>query len=203
MIFFQTLFLHAQSKRALKDTIAVQKLDKTKDQKVADTAKKVKTPAQIASFRSAILPGLGQIYNKKYWKLPLVYGALAFPISTYKYNRDWYQKTRFAYTVRVTNDTSNFKNIASELVPLSKESLRLYRNEFRKNMDFSVIGVLLMWGLNIVDATVDGHLITFDISDDLTVKVKPTIQHNFSGGGVSLTFNLRDKQPKIHSSYIK
>jgi hypothetical protein len=181
----------------------MQKNEKTLDKKIADTIKKVKTPAQIASFRSAVLPGWGQIYNKKYWKLPLVYGALAFPISTYSYNRNWYQKTRFAYTVRMTNDSSNFGNIAAELVPLSKESLRLYRNEFRKNMDFSVIGVLLMWGLNVVDATVDGHLRTFDISDDLTVKIKPTIQRNLTGGGLSLTVNLRDNNHKSNSSYIK
>ncbi len=203
IIFFQSTFLQAQSKKVLKDSISLQKNEKTLDKKIADTIKKVKTPAQIASFRSAVFPGWGQIYNKKYWKLPLVYGALAFPISTYSYNKNWYQKTRFAYTVRMTNDSANFGKIAAELVPLSKESLRLYRNEFRKNMDFSVIGVLLMWGLNIVDATVDGHLRTFDISDDLTVKIKPTIQRNLTGAGLSLTFNLRENNHKNNSSYIK
>lgn len=203
LISLQYSFLQAQSRRALKDSSAVLKADRIQDKKIADTVKKVKTPAQIASFRSAVIPGWGQIYNKKYWKLPLVYGALAFPISTYSYNRNWYQKTRFAYTVRMTNDSANFNNIAAELVPLSKESLRLYRNEFRKNMDFSVIGVLLMWGLNVVDATVDGHLRTFDISEDLTVKIKPTIQQNLSGGGVSLTFSLRDNHQKRNSNFIK
>lgn len=141
----------------------------------ADTIKKEKSIASKASLRSLILPGWGQAYNKKYWKIPLVYGALAFPLSTFRYNSDWYGKTRFAYNTRVAADTANYKNISPELVPLSTASLRLYRNSFRKNMDFSILGLLVVWGLNIVDATVDGHLRTFTISDDLALRIKPTV----------------------------
>ncbi len=147
--------------------------------------------AAKASIRSAILPGLGQIYNKKYWKLPLVYGALAIPISTYRYNRDWYDKTRFAYSVRVTNDTANFKNIAPELAPIATQSLRLYRNQFRKNMDFSLLGLLLMWGLNVVDAAVDGHLRTFDISNDLSMSLKPHAPGFGGQMGITASFSLQ------------
>ncbi|MEY3349311.1 MAG: hypothetical protein RLY46_1350, partial [Bacteroidota bacterium] len=132
----------------------------------------------------------GQIYNKKYWKLPLVYGALAIPVSTFKYNSDWYTKTRFAYTARVTNDTANFKNIARELQPISTEALRTYRNSFRKNMDFSVLGLLLMWGLNVVDATVDGHLRTFNISDDLTMSIQPSTRNFQQGFGMTATLHF-------------
>jgi Family of unknown function (DUF5683) len=155
-----------------------------------DTVKKVKSIAAKAALRSAILPGLGQAYNKKYWKIPLVYGALAIPISTFRYNSDWYDKTRFAYSVRVTNDTANFKNIARELQPISTEALRTYRNSFRKNMDFSVLGLLLMWGLNIVDATVDGHLRTFNISDDISMSIQPSSRNLQYGLGLSATFNF-------------
>jgi hypothetical protein len=157
---------------------------------LTDTAKKTRSIAAKAALRSAILPGLGQIYNKKYWKLPLVYGALAIPVSTFKYNSDWYTKTRFAYTVRVTNDTANFKNIARELQPISTEALKTYRNSFRKNMDFSVLGLLLMWGLNIVDATVDGHLRTFNISDDLTISIKPSTRNVQQGLGMTATLHF-------------
>lgn len=157
---------------------------------LTDTAKKTRSIAAKAALRSAILPGLGQIYNKKYWKLPLVYGALAIPVSTFKYNSDWYTKTRFAYTVRVTNDTANFKNIARELQPISTEALKTYRNSFRKNMDFSVLGLLLMWGLNIVDATVDGHLRTFNISDDLTMSIKPSTRNVQQGLGMTATLHF-------------
>lgn len=155
-----------------------------------DTVKKVKSIAAKAALRSAILPGLGQAYNKKYWKIPLVYGALAIPISTFRYNSDWYDKTRFAYSVRVTNDTANFKNIARELQPISTEALRTYRNSFRKNMDFSVLGLLLMWGLNIVDATVDGHLRTFNISDDISMSIQPSSRNFQYGLGLSATLNF-------------
>jgi|688.fasta_scaffold161187_4 hypothetical protein len=163
---------------------------KTETKSAADTAKKVRSIAAKAAIRSAILPGLGQIYNKKYWKLPLVYGALAIPVSTFKYNSDWYTKTRFAYTARVTNDTANFKNIARELQPISTEALRTYRNSFRKNMDFSVLGLLLMWGLNVVDATVDGHLRTFNISDDLTMSIQPSTRNFQQGFGMTATLHF-------------
>lgn len=163
---------------------------KTEIKSAADTAKKVRSIAAKAAIRSAILPGLGQIYNKKYWKLPLVYGALAIPVSTFKYNSDWYTKTRFAYTARVTNDTANFKNIARELQPISTEALRTYRNSFRKNMDFSVLGLLLMWGLNVVDATVDGHLRTFNISDDLTMSIQPSTRNFQQGFGMTATLHF-------------
>ncbi len=176
LVVFNTTYNFAQSKPA--------------DKPIADTAKKVRSIAAKAALRSAILPGLGQIYNKKYWKLPLVYGALAIPVSTFKYNSDWYSKTRFAYTVRVTNDTANFKNIARELQPISTEALKSYRNSFRKNMDFSVLDLLLMWGLNIVDATVDGHLRTFNISDDLSLSVKPSTRTWQQGFGMTATLHF-------------
>jgi hypothetical protein len=200
--FFVALFLgtvvtqsYAQGKKALVDSTFQKKIKDTGSIKqVTDTVKKVRSIASKAALRSAVLPGLGQIYNKKYWKLPLVYGALAFPISTFNYNRTWYRKTRFAYATRINKDTANFQSIDAELQPLSSSSLKLYRNEFRKNMDFSVIGLLMLWGLNVVDATVDGHLRTFDISDDLSLKVKPVISNNLSRGGISLTLIVKKKE---------
>jgi hypothetical protein len=186
---------YAQSKSTKTDSLVQKKIkDTVRTKQITDTVKKVKSIASKAALRSAILPGLGQIYNKKYWKLPLVYGALAFPISTFNYNKTWYRKTRFAYATRINKDTANFLTIDPELQPLSSASLKLYRNEFRKNMDFSVIGLLLLWGVNVVDATVDGHLRTFDISDDLSLKVKPVISNNLSTGGISLTFNVKKKE---------
>ena len=176
LVVFNTTYNFSQSKPA--------------DKPIADTAKKVRSIAAKAGIRSAMLPGLGQIYNKKYWKLPLVYGALAIPVSTFRYNSDWYTKTRYAYTVRVTNDTANFKNIARELQPISTEALKTYRNSFRKNMDFSVLGLLLMWGLNVVDATVDGHLRTFNISDDLTMSLQPSARDFQQGFGMTATLHF-------------
>ena len=67
-------------------------------------------------------------------------------------------------------------------------------------MDFSVIGLLLLWGINIVDATVDGHMRTFDISDEITLGFKPTVTNNLTGGGISLILSF--KQKDNHSKTI-
>lgn len=162
--------------------------------KLADTTKKIRSNAGKAALRSAILPGLGQGYNKKYWKVPIVYGLLAIPVSTYSYNSTWYTKTRFAYTTRVTNDSANFPNIAPELQPLSNSSLRLYRNEFRKGMDFSILGFLLLWGVNIIDAAVDGHLKGFDIGDELSLKISPKISPIPGQIGISATLHFKGQK---------
>ena len=166
--------------------------DSTK--KTDTTQKKERSIAAKAALRSAILPGLGQVYNKKYWKVPIVYGLIAIPVSTFQYNSSWYKKTRFAYTVRATKDSANFAKIAPELQPISTSSLRLYRNQFRKNMDFSVLGFLVMWGLNVVDATVDGHLRKFDISDELSLGIKPSFTPGTGQMGIAATLTWGDKK---------
>lgn len=161
-----------------------------------DTTTKKRSVASKAALRSTILPGLGQAYNKKYWKIPIVYGVIAIPVSLYNYNRKWYNLTRTAYTIRSNNDSANFSKIAPELVPLSSEALRLYRNDFRKNMDFSILGILVAWGLNIVDATVDGHLRGFDISDEVSLKLAPKLSTGNASGqlGMSAFFYFGNKK---------
>ena len=195
------LSVYSQNKKDKRDSsITTKSTDSSQKIAKTDTSKKVKSIASKAALRSALLPGLGQVYNKKYWKVPIVYGALAIPVSLFSYNRTWYKKTRFAYSVRTLKDSANFPNIDPQLEPLSTPSLKLYRNEFRKNMDFSVIGLLLLWGINIVDATVDGHMRTFDISDEITLGIKPTVSNNLAGGGISMV--LRFKQKDNHAKTI-
>jgi hypothetical protein len=171
--------------------------DSTKKLNSKDTAaKKPKSEASKAAFRAAVLPGWGQVYNKKYWKLPLVYGALSIPVVTFQYNLTWYQKTREAYTIRYYNDTSRVTDLPTDkidprLVPLSTGSLRNYRNSFRQNVDYSVLAFLLIWGLQIVDATVDAHLRGFNISDDLSLRVKPVLAPG-SCTGIGLVLTKRE-----------
>jgi TM2 domain-containing membrane protein YozV len=169
------------------------------------TAKKKRSEAGKAAIRSAIIPGWGQIYNKKYWKLPIVYGVLAIPVVTFSYNKTWYDKTREAYNIRYYNDTSQVSDLPTDgidptLKPLSTESLRLYRNEFRQNVDFSVLAFLIIWGLQVADAAVDAHLKSFNVSDDLSLKIKPMFSPGRSAG-LGLVVTFRDDKPK--SNYIK
>jgi phage FluMu gp28-like protein len=101
-----------------------------------------------------VIPGAGQAYNGQYWKLPLVYGALAIPTSTFIYNNTWYKKTRDAYQIVINEDTARYDEIDPKLQGLDAQSLQYYRNDFRRNRDISVLFILLTWGLNVVDATV-------------------------------------------------
>lgn len=129
-----------------------------------------------AALRSAILPGLGQIYNRKYWKLPIVYGALGASAAVFSYNLKWYKRTRFAYKVAATRDTNNFGKVHPELqyfvLNNQANALQSYRNGFRRDIDYSALFFLVLWGLNVVDATVDAHLKPFDVSPDLSFKFK-------------------------------
>ena len=159
----------------------------------ADTSKK-RSPASTAALLSAILPGAGQVYNKKYWKLPLVYGALAFPTYTFIDNLKWFQRTRYAYNVLANKDTANYKNVHVQLQPLvkrgDKSGLQNYRNEFRRNVDYSVLAFILIWGLNVVDATVDAHLRDFNITDDLSLQIKPGYMPVANTAGIGIVLNI-------------
>jgi hypothetical protein len=176
------------------------KPDTTNKIKVDTAAKKKFSPRQ-AALRSAIFPGLGQVYNKKYWKLPIVYAAIGIPVALFIDNKSWYNRTRYALAVvnspSPTPDSLNA--VHSQLRPLvdskATNSILRYRNEFRRNMDYSILFTLLFWGLNIVDATVDAHLKGFDVSDDLKVSIRPALLPG-NAVGFTLAFTLGDSKSK-------
>ncbi|MFZ9695743.1 MAG: DUF5683 domain-containing protein, partial [Chitinophagaceae bacterium] len=148
-----------------------------------------------AAFRSAILPGLGQIYNKKYWKLPVVYGGLGVCGSVFFYNLTNYKDTRFAYRVKYNmrvnrTDSALFALIKPNLKPLPEENLRYYRNQFRRDVDYTVLFFMLLWGLNVVDAAVDAHLKSFDVSPDLSLRIKPGYSDIARTNGISLQLQI-------------
>jgi hypothetical protein len=188
--------LHAQQKDSSK--IRLLGIDSIKAVSVSDTTHKKHSPRK-AAIRSAIIPGWGQAYNRKYWKIPLVYTALGINAAVFNYNLKEYRKIRFAYQTLVNNDTANFKNVAQELQPFLSTgdtySLKNYRAEFRKNIDYSVLFFLLFWGLNVVDATVDAHLKEFDISDQLTMKIKPNFIAMPNTVGLSFVFTIGKNHP--------
>ena len=152
-----------------------------------------------ATKRSAILPGLGQAYNKQYWKIPLVYGVLAVPVATYVYNNDLYTKTKFAYEARIqeaNGDNSNVIKIDPTLKNLTAGSLQSYRNIFRKNRDYSIMWFVIAWGINVVDASVSGHLKEFDVSNNLSFRMVPYVQPQQQQTGLSLQFRFKNTHSK-------
>jgi len=173
---------------------------------------KVYSPKK-AAIRSAVIPGWGQIYNKKYWKVPVVYAALGVTSGIFVYNLKNYKETRFAYQAKykasqpgaTAADSVDYFKIKPELMPLSQESLRYYRDSFRKDIDYTVVVFILLWGLNVVDAAVDAHLKAFDVSPDLSLKIKPGRSEMAGTNGISFVFNIgknySKKQPMLTARF--
>jgi hypothetical protein len=177
-----------------------------------DSVVKKKSDPHKATLYSAILPGSGQIYNKKYWKVPIVYAAIGIPTYTYFYNKSWYHKCQYALSVAV-NISSNGGNISPgaadslnsvdpKLQTITSEgntsALINYRNEFRKDQDYSALFVLIFWGLQIIDATVDAHLKDFNVNDDLSLRIRPAVIPGPSYiSGVSFVFDIHKGKTKL------
>lgn len=172
-----------------------------------DSVRRAFSPKK-ATLRSAILPGWGQIYVRhdmkksfvgKYWKLPIIYGALGITTGVFLYNRKGYQELRYAYAAKykVTQpnptpaDSAALLLIAPRWQPYQAGDLRNFRDEFRQNIDYSVLVFLIFWGLNVVDATVDAHLKPFDVSTDLSLRFKFGPSQMAGTTGLSLILALK------------
>ncbi len=138
-----------------------------------DTAfKKPHSPNKAAIF-SAVLPGLGQAYNKKYWKIPIVYagfGLIAYFIIS---NTSEYKKYDEAYDYVIAGDTVGIDN--DYVGQYDEQQLLDGKKYHRRNMELSYIVGGLWYILNIVDASVDAHLFDYDVSEDLSIRVDPVM----------------------------
>jgi len=178
-------------KEILLDTLKPQKDPASAMLAKNDSLSAVHHDPRKATRRSAMIPGWGQAYNHQIWKIPIVYGALAVPASLFVYNNTWYQRTKDAYNILVNGGDSS--QIHDQLQGLSAESMQYYRNVFRKNRDYSALFFLLVWGLNVADATVSAHLKDFDIGNDLSMHVEPDFNGKSSSLSVLLTFRSTPK----------
>jgi hypothetical protein len=190
----------AQQKEVLKSVDSLNTVTTITDTS-ADGKKKSKVKVYNpgkAALRSAIIPGWGQVYNKKYWKVPIIYAGLGITAGVFFYNLQTYQDTRLAYTIKSTEDTARYGEIPDYLQPISTESLRYYRDSYRQAMDYSILIFLLIWGLNVVDAAVDAHLKGFDVSPDLSLKFKPYYSPGAGTTGLTMVMNIgKTKQPAL------
>ena len=144
--------------------------------------------ANKAARYSAILPGAGQVYNRKYWKVPIVVAGFATLYYVAEFNNDYYQDFKQAYFYRTDGDQNTTDNYPS----LTSDDLRVRKDYYRRNRDLCYILMGGLYVLNIVDAYVDAQLKDFDVSDKLSLKVQPglylTPQTPVSG--LKLTFCL-------------
>lgn len=145
---------------------------------------------QKASIYSAILPGLGQAYNKKYWKIPIIYagfGALGYSIH---WNNNNYKTMKLAYSdfTDENPETNSYLDLeGAQYYDLSnatdsvtfKTALGKQQDYYRRNRDLLFITTFLFYGLNIIDASVDAHFFDFDISEDLSFNWEPMMYYYY------------------------
>jgi hypothetical protein len=173
LLFGKPLAFSQQIENALiaKDTLKAREIDPLRPSK--------------AAFYSAILPGLGQAYNKKYWKIPIVYGAIGTSLYFYIDNTKSYHSYRDAYKRRLAGFTDDQYRYLDDARLISAQRL------FQRNRDLSLLISVGFYILNIVDANVDAHLIQFNVSDKLTLQ--PDVYQNDINykPNVGLTFNYQ------------
>lgn len=122
-----------------------------------------------AAFYSAIFPGMGQIYNKKYWKAPFVWGALAIPTYYYQINNSDYKRYRNAYRLRKAGLQDEFTDEFGTS-SVSLETLETAQEQLKENRDFSLLSGVILYVLQIVEASVNAHLLQFNTDDNLSLK---------------------------------
>ena len=179
-LFFNNSIVKAQ----LTDSAKVNLIDSTK------ALPTIKHSPRKATLMSTFCPGLGQIYNKKYWKVPVIYvgfGALAYSIN---FNQSKYKTYLNAYKDGLNNVPDAYTNLYN-YNPDYLNNLQHYYHRYR---DLSVIGVAALYLLNVVDACVDAHLFSFDVSENLSFNIQPTLINtaldNHYQTGLSLTIKL-------------
>lgn len=185
LIFIQLpVVFNLQAQLVEADTIqVVQQLPEEEEEQEVHSPKK-------ATIYSALLPGLGQVYNKKYWKVPLIYigfGTIGYFIN---WNNENYQLFRTGYDHLTDNNPETQDYLKIEAVRRNnydldnqsdfnnlKTALSKQQDYYRRNRDLLIISFVGFYGLNIIDASVDAHLFDFDIGDDLTLKWEPSMMN--------------------------
>lgn len=135
-----------------------------------------------ATILSAVLPGAGQVYNNKAWKVPIIYAGFMTNIYFINFNNKRYQTFRSALFAFDEGDRSQFPS-------LNREALVRNVEYWRQNRDLTIVLLAAIYTLNLVDANVDAHLSGFDISDDLSIKIEPNVG-TFAASGNSMGLSI-------------
>ncbi|HEY0896895.1 MAG TPA: DUF5683 domain-containing protein [Sphingobacteriaceae bacterium] len=168
---------------AAKDTVPVVKRDTVKRGVVTQPKEPVKDSARLAieamprkaAIRSAILPGLGQIYNGGLWwiKVPVIYGGLGTLAGIYSWNQNNYKTFLTEAQYRLEH---NQQPQDPRFVNIDYEGIIRIKDAYRRDRDLTIIGMVGFYALNIIEAYVDAKFFRFDVSEDLALKVTPSLQ---------------------------
>jgi hypothetical protein len=177
--------LSAQKKKTAEDSLRTNFKEKgiVIDGKIEKKKVNPLAPSK-AAFYSAILPGLGQIYNRRYWKLPIVYGAIGTGVYAYVYNDDLYDRFRTAFKRRRAGfiDDEFYDVNGSGIVPgspdLSDEALQDAQERYQRDRDLALLVTIGLYAFNIIDANVDAHLKQFNVDNDLSLDIKPYLEYH-------------------------
>lgn len=192
LIILLFLFFFATPLLAQQDSISVRTEELIVPDEDADYRPYDALAPARAAFYSAVLPGLGQAYNEKYWKIPIVYTALGVGVYFYINNDAQYDRYRNAYKRRLAGRTDDEFSDAAGNPLLSDSGLIDAQRFYQRNKEISLLVIIGMYALNIIDANVDAHLAQFNVSEDLSFK--PALNYDqFSGStgyGITLNFNF-------------
>jgi len=160
--------------------------------KPKEKEKKIFIPDPNKSMWYALIfPGLGQIYNRRYWKLPIVYSGfvgLAYGIGWFGKNYSFYKRV---YILADKGDNS-WKNMVSDFEKnLSSDKFKTKMDNARRYRDLCIIGIVAFYGITVIDAFVDAALSDFDISPDLSMKIVPKVIQNQENTALAMQLNLR------------
>lgn len=151
---------------------------------------------RTAALYSAVLPGLGQAYNKKYWKIPILYAGMGTLIYYAYRNNFFYNQFRDAwYELEKTGNLSEGKYELPGFLNIGDKStkstqLKKATETYQRWRDGTIIGLVAVYFLNIIDATVDAHFYNFDVTNELSLKIKPTFINTYYTGNIGLTCSL-------------
>lgn len=143
-----------------------------------------------ATMYAAVLPGLGKIYNKQYWKIPIVYGGFIMFAHYINQNNNLYHAFKNAYRAEIDNNP----NTINPYPQFVRSSLQRNAERFKRNRDFVMIWMGIFYLINIVETHVAAHLREFEVNDDLTIKIRPGLfsasQFSTYSIGFSITIPL-------------
>ncbi len=192
IIIFYCTAVKAQSKPSQKKDSVVTINTNNFDKFLTDTAALRKYKPSIAIKRSAMLPGWGQYTNKKYWKIPLVYAGVGIPAYFFFRNLKQYREAKAAYANATDGDASNNYLILEPYLSLLNQPERIlsFKTSVRQNVDYSVLFFIIFWGLNVADAAVDANLKTFDVRDDISLRLRGGYSPLAKTNGISLVLQI-------------